>query len=150
MTRTTLSELSEDDQKLVQQARDIMANAYCQYSKFKVGAALLCKNGEVIVGANHENASYGATICAERSAFANALTKGHREFTAIAVSTELEDPCSPCGICRQFLIEFGKYKVILSSSTTNDIILTDTYELLPYAFTPKSLDDHENEQKHHK
>ncbi|KAF1753788.1 hypothetical protein GCK72_020345 [Caenorhabditis remanei] len=62
-------------------------------------------------------------------------------------STELEDPCSPCGICRQFLIEFGDYKVILASSTSEQIIETTTYGLLPFAFTPKSLDTYEMESE---
>ncbi|CAB3399580.1 unnamed protein product [Caenorhabditis bovis] len=142
---TQKQNLSQDDVNLLRNAINAMQFAYSPYSKFQVGAALLCDNGEIIQGANHENASYGATICAERSAIVAALSKGHRKFKAIAISTELADPCSPCGVCRQFLIEFGDYKVILGSSTTDNIILTSTYGLLPYAFTPKSLDDHEKE-----
>ncbi|CAO4386707.1 unnamed protein product [Caenorhabditis nigoni] len=148
---TTKANLTEFEQKLVNKAVEAMERAYCKYSNFKVGAALVCEDGEIIIGANHENASYGATICAERSAVVTALTKGHRKFKMIAVATELEGPCSPCGICRQFLIEFGDYKVILGSSTSDQIIETSTYGLLPYAFTPKSLDDHEKEteERHH-
>ncbi|CCD64989.1 Cytidine deaminase [Caenorhabditis elegans] len=149
---TTKANLTEFEQQLVDKAIGAMENAYCKYSNFKVGAALVCDDGEIIIGANHENASYGATICAERSAIVTALTKGHRKFKYIVVATELEAPCSPCGVCRQVLIEFGDYKVILGSSTSDQIIETTTYELLPYAFTPKSLDDHEKEteeRKHH-
>ncbi|EGT32185.1 CBN-CDD-1 protein [Caenorhabditis brenneri] len=114
---TTKSNLTEFEQKLVDKAVEAMQKAYCKYSNFKVGAALVCDDGEIIIGA-----------------------------------TELEAPCSPCGICRQYLIEHGDYKVILGSSTSDQIIETSTYELLPYAFTPKSLDDHEKEteeRNHH-
>ncbi|KAF1748890.1 hypothetical protein GCK72_025357 [Caenorhabditis remanei] len=142
---TTKANLTQFEQELVDKAVGAMEKAYCKYSGFKVGAALVCEDGEIIIGANHENASYGATICAERSAMVTALTKGHRKFKLLAVATELEAPCSPCGICRQYLIEYGDYKVILGSSTSDQIIETTTYGLLPYAFTPKSLDDHEKE-----
>ncbi|CAI2357959.1 unnamed protein product [Caenorhabditis sp. 36 PRJEB53466] len=142
---TTKDQLNQFEQELVDKAVDAMQRAYCKYSNFKVGAAVVCEDGEIIIGANHENASYGATICAERSAMVAALTKGHRKFKLLAIATELEAPCSPCGICRQFLIEFGDYKVILGSSTSNQIIETTTYGLLPFAFTPKNLDDHEKE-----
>ncbi|KIH52500.1 putative cytidine deaminase [Ancylostoma duodenale] len=94
---------------------------------------------------NCENASYGATICAERNAITTALAQGYRKFKAIAVATELKEPGSPCGICRQFLIEFGNYKVILGSSTSANVVYTTTAELLPHAFTPASLDNHAHE-----
>ncbi|WKX89828.1 hypothetical protein Q1695_009016 [Nippostrongylus brasiliensis] len=99
------------DEELLQQARDVAKNAYCRYSKFPVGAALLTDDDNVVLGVNCENASYGATVCAERNALTTALTLGYRKFKAIAIATELEEPASPCGICRQFLIEFGNYKV---------------------------------------
>uniref|UniRef100_A0A8R1DEE8 Cytidine deaminase n=1 Tax=Caenorhabditis japonica TaxID=281687 RepID=A0A8R1DEE8_CAEJA len=142
---TTKSNLTQFEQQLVDKAVEAMERAYCKYSNFKVGAAVVCEDGEIVIGANHENASYGATICAERSAMVTALTKGHRKFKMLAIATELEAPCSPCGICRQYLIEFGDYKVILGSSTSDQIIETTTYALLPFAFTPKSLDDHTKE-----
>ncbi|WKY02704.1 hypothetical protein Q1695_016177 [Nippostrongylus brasiliensis] len=81
------------------------------YSKFPVGAALLTADDTVVVGANCENASYGGTICAERNAVTTALSKGYRKFKAIAIVSELEEPITPCGMCRQFLIEFGEYRV---------------------------------------
>ncbi|CAD6187649.1 unnamed protein product [Caenorhabditis auriculariae] len=137
-----MEKLSVADQDLVHRAREVMKNAYCPYSKFQVGAALRTQSGEVIVGANHENASYGGTICAERSAVVSALTQGHRKFDAIAIVTALDDPAAPCGLCRQFLVEFGNYKVILGSSTSNKIFESQVKDLLPYAFTPASLDDY--------
>ncbi|CAI4229459.1 unnamed protein product [Auanema sp. JU1783] len=139
-----MEQLSEIEQVLVQKSKDVMKNAYCAYSKFPVGAAILAEDGSVILGANHENASYGGTICAERSAMCAALTAGHRKFKSIAICTELPDPASPCGLCRQFLIEFGNYKVILCSSTSDKLMVTSTKELLPHAFTPASLDEFEN------
>ncbi|CAJ0596229.1 unnamed protein product [Cylicocyclus nassatus] len=130
------------DEELMQKARDIMKNAYCPYSKFPVGAAILTANDSIVVGVNCENASYGGAICAERNAMTTALAEGHRKFKAIAVATELKDPSSPCGMCRQFLIEFGNFRVILGSSINKNIMNTTTKELLPHAFTPADLDDH--------
>ncbi|KAK5975657.1 Cytidine deaminase [Trichostrongylus colubriformis] len=130
------------DEQLLQQAIDVMKNAYCPYSKFPVGAALLTDDDTIVLGVNCENASYGATICAERSAMTAALTRGYRKFKAIAISTEMEEPASPCGMCRQFLIEFGDFKVILGSSRSNSVTTSSTVSLLPLAFTPVSLDEH--------
>lgn len=75
--------------------------SYSPYSKFRVGAALLTEDDQIIIGANIENASYGAAICAERTAMVKALTSGHKKFKAIGVASDLTTPCSPCGICRQ-------------------------------------------------
>ncbi|KAL6732069.1 hypothetical protein Aduo_002869 [Ancylostoma duodenale] len=137
--------MTVSDAELLQKARDAMKHAYIPYSKFPVGAAILTDDDTVIVGVNCENASYGATICAERNAITTALAQGYRKFKAIAVATELKEPGSPCGICRQFLIEFGNYKVILGSSTSANVVYTTTAELLPHAFTPASLDNHAHE-----
>lgn len=128
------------DDQLVQAAIGVMKHAYCAYSKFPVGAALLTETGEIIVGANHENASYGGTICAERSAMVAALSQGYRKFKAIAIVTELADAAAPCGLCRQFLIEHGNLKVILASSTSDKRVVTQLTDLLPNAFTPASLE----------
>ncbi|PAV77814.1 hypothetical protein WR25_01370 [Diploscapter pachys] len=149
--------MTVDDEQLLQKAKEVMKHAYIPYSKFPVGAALLTEDDQIIVGgkwilkksnvcsqllANHENASYGGTICAERSAMCAALSQGHRKFKAIAVATELPEPASPCGICRQFLIEFGNYPVILGSTTSNNVKKMQLKELLPLAFTPADLDEH--------
>ena len=91
-------------------AKQAMARAYAPYSGFHVGAALLCADGTVYTGSNVENGSYGATNCAERTAFFTAVHHGHREFTAIAIcggmGGNISDFCPPCGICRQVMSEF--------------------------------------------
>ena len=94
------------DSELFAVAREAMKNSYSPYSKFKVGAALLTKEGKVFTGVNVENSSYGATVCAERTAVVKAVSEGYREFEAIAVASS-EGIASPCGICRQFIFEFG-------------------------------------------
>uniref|UniRef100_A0A1I7ZPQ6 Cytidine deaminase n=1 Tax=Steinernema glaseri TaxID=37863 RepID=A0A1I7ZPQ6_9BILA len=139
---TMAETVDANERELVETALKAMKQAYCPYSKFPVGAALLTKDGTVFSGVNVENASYGGTICAERSAVVSAVTNGHREFKAIAIATELEEPASPCGLCRQFLVEFGNYDVILVSSTSKRIVKSTVRDLLPGAFTPKSLDKH--------
>lgn len=113
------------------------------------------------VGCNVENASYGGTICAERSAIVSAVSQGYTKFRAIAVVTELSEPASPCGLCRQFLVEFGDYKVrklellnfslsslqvVVGTASNNKILITSTRALLPFAFTPESLDTFEQEK----
>ncbi|KAE9419304.1 hypothetical protein Angca_009185, partial [Angiostrongylus cantonensis] len=85
---------------------------FSPYSEFPVGAALLTDDDTVILGVNCENATYGATVCAERTAVTSALVRGYRKFKAIAIATNVAELCTPCGICRQFLIEFGDYKVM--------------------------------------
>jgi cytidine deaminase len=97
--------------QLLQAAQEARENAYAPYSNFRVGAALLTGDGHVFPGANIENSSFGATICAERSAFASAVSSGTRSFAALAIvgapsGKEPDMPCPPCGICRQFMTEF--------------------------------------------
>lgn len=118
---------------LLEQAREAMKNAYVKYSNFKVGAALLTKSGKVYTGCNIENSSYGATICAERVAFTKAISEGETEFEAIAVASNLKGFTYPCGICRQFMSEWGlDIKLI---TTSGDQIRVHTIgELLPEAF----------------
>lgn len=114
-------------------AMEARGNAYAPYSGFKVGAALLTKSGKVFAGCNVENASYGATICAERAALAAAVGAGERELVALAIVSGAPNPTPPCGICRQCLIEFGPSLPV--RSYTGD--LHADYELaalLPKAF----------------
>ena len=93
--------------ELIDLAEKIAENSYSPYSHFRVGAALLCSNGEVITGVNVENRSFGLTICAERSAITAALTKGLTDFQELAISCPDADyPVSPCGACRQVISEF--------------------------------------------
>jgi len=89
------------------EAKKIAEMAYAPYSKFRVGAALLCEDGKVVTGVNVENRSFGLTVCAERSAISTAVTMGYRRFLAIAVCTpDSQEPTGPCGACRQVLSEF--------------------------------------------
>ena len=94
--------------ELIQAAIAASANAYIPYSNYRVGAALLCADGEVYTGCNVESASYTPTICAERTALVKAISDGQRDFSAVAVVTR--DGGSPCGVCRQLLFEFSPGK----------------------------------------
>ena len=97
-------------EKLVELAKEAMARAYAPYSHFHVGAALLCADGTVYQGCNIENAAYGPSNCAERTAFFKAVSEGHRDFSAIALcggpEGRIESVCTPCGVCRQVMAEF--------------------------------------------
>ncbi|UCG00252.1 MAG: cytidine deaminase [Spirochaetaceae bacterium] len=96
-----------DMSKLLEQARRAADASYSPYSHFRVGAALLCKDGTIITGTNVENRSYGLTICAERSAIFSAVSTGRKDFEAIAISTPDSGPAvAPCGACRQVISEF--------------------------------------------
>lgn len=123
-----------NNELLLQKAKSAMDNAYVKYSNFKVGAALLTKSGKIFTGCNIENASYSATICAERVAFTKAISEGEKEFEAIAIVSSSEDYTYPCGVCRQFMSEFGlDLKLIFSDGEG----IKEHYlkELLPHAFT---------------
>ena len=124
-----------DCQALYDKALKARENSYCPYSGYAVGAALLASDGRVFIGTNIENAAFTPTICAERSAFASAVSAGAREFVAIAVcggkkGSDPDPACTPCGVCRQVMAEFctPDFKVILNGRT---LILTD---LLPHSF----------------
>lgn len=126
-----------NDKELMDLACEAMKNAYVPYSRFKVGAALLCSNGKVYTGCNVENASYGATNCAERTAVFKAVSEGDREFEKIAVACSGE-AAWPCGICRQVLMEFAPdLKVIVQQG--NDLLSIPLCQLLPHAFTGNDI-----------
>jgi cytidine deaminase len=114
--------------------------AYAPYSHFKVGAALLTKKGNVYSAGNIENASTGAGICAERAAMARAIASGEREFEAIAIVGDACLPISPCGICRQSLIEFGEDILVIMANCKGDALTACARDLLPRAFTSRCLD----------
>jgi cytidine deaminase len=129
---------SDTIQRLIAAASSAREKAYAPYSGYKVGAALLTDDGEVVTGCNVENASYGLSVCAERHAVGAAVVKGARHFRAIAVVTDSTPPAPPCGACRQVLAEFGEYPVILANSG-EERRLTSIAELLPEAFTAAML-----------
>lgn len=89
--------------KLLEYAQVARNGSYSPYSKFRVGASLLLSDGSFVTGANVENASYGGAICAERTALVKAVSEGKKDFIALAVAADIDEPCSPCGICRQFI-----------------------------------------------
>jgi len=126
-------------QRLIEEATAASRNAHAPYSKFDVGAALLTSSGEVVRGCNVENATFGATVCAERVALANAVVQGHRQFDALCVITPADRPVAPCGICRQVLAEFALDLPILMVNTHGDRLYVTLAELLPHRFDGRDL-----------
>lgn len=123
-----------DNANLIKLAQKAAQNAYAPYSNFKVGAALLCKSGNVYTGCNVENSSYGASNCAERTAVFKAVSEGERDFVKIAIVSEKGGLTFPCGICRQVLSEFMPEGSIVLFSEEKGIKEFALNELLPYAF----------------
>jgi cytidine deaminase len=133
-------DLSDQDlERLLSAARAGRAAAYAPYSRYRVGAALLTRSGQVFAGCNVENASYGATSCAERVAVGNAVVAGERDWVAVAVVAEGAAPPLPCGICRQVLSEFGNDLLVICESATGARNVTLLSDLLPAAFTGEGL-----------
>ena len=136
----------EDINELIIGAFEARTRSYCPYSGYAVGAALLTGSGEIFRGCNVENSSYGATICAERCAALKAVSEGEKEFKAIAIvgapkdAAQVSDYAYPCGMCRQFLSEFGTgdMTVIVAKSIDDKKIFTLS-ELLPEAFSSESM-----------
>ena len=124
--------------RLVEAARAAQEHAHCPYSRYRVGAALEAGDGRVFVGSNVENASYGLTICAERSAVVSAVSAGARTFRRIVIASDSAPPAPPCGACRQVLAEFGLELVVESVGPTQARRWT-LRELLPDAFTRETL-----------
>lgn len=123
-----------DDRELYEKAAEAVSRAYAPYSGFHVGAAALTESGEVYQGANMENSSYGASICAERVAMTKALYEGHRSFKAIAVASDGKETAWPCGICRQFIFEFGGDIKVIAGTGPDSLEACTVSELLAHGF----------------
>jgi len=129
----------EKKEKLYNAAKEVIKNAYVPYSNFPLSAALLTKEGKIFTGVNIENAAYGATMCAERTAIFKAVSEGYRDFEAILILTKTNNPVSPCGSCRQVINEFNQdLEVIMMTKDKNEIIKTND-ELLPSSFSKDDM-----------
>jgi cytidine deaminase len=134
MTALNISEVQK--KLLLEMAKSVRERSYSPYSKFKVGAAIMFDNGEIVCGCNVENASYGASLCAERNAMSTAVSQGLKKPIAIAVAGNDGVVCPPCGICRQFLMEFNPdIAVILDNEDIASVHLLR--EMLPMSFSLK-------------
>ena len=128
---------------LIEAARAAHKNAYGRYSGFSVGAAIRLANGQIFSGCNVENASYGATICAERNAICAAITRnGAQPIEEIVVVSDGDEPWPPCGMCRQFIAEFAAPNCVVHSLNAGDLVRSWRFEaLLPAAFGPEALEN---------
>ena len=132
-----------DYKSLMLKAQEARNNSYSPYSHFRVGAALLSKSGKVYTGCNIENAAYSATNCAERTAIFKAVSKGERDFVAIAIvggrEGETAELCAPCGVCRQVISEFcpKNFEIVLGNEKKFEVYTLD--RLLPLSFSDKDL-----------
>lgn len=130
-------------EQLAEFAKEAMKFSYNPYSKYSVGAALLCADGSVYKGCNVENASYGATNCAERTAFFKAISEGKREFVAIAIcggkDGKITEPFPPCGVCRQVMREFCSDNFEIYLVSKNGIESYTLAQLLPMSFAPETI-----------
>ena len=122
------------DKQLLSMAQKASLNAYAPYSRFSVGAALECSDGTVYTGCNIENAAFGSTICAERTACCKAVSEGHRDFVRIAIFADSENWATPCGACRQFLAEFSPELEVLCSKAGGKYVSYKLSDLLPQRF----------------
>ena len=127
------------DRKLIDMAVEAMANSYSPYSRFKVGAALECQDGTVFTGCNIENAAFAASICAESSALSTAVCAGKRNFKRIAIISEGNSYCFPCGTCRQRLVEFAPELEVLSARSDGRYVSHSINALLPMSFGKDQL-----------
>lgn len=135
-----------ENKELVEKALEARSAAYTPYSGFRVGAALLCADGTVYGGCNIENAAFGPSCCAERTAFFKAVSEGKREFSAIAIvggpaGKEPEDFCPPCGVCRQVMMEFCDPRsfLVFCASSPEQYQAYTLAQLLPKGFGPSNL-----------
>jgi cytidine deaminase len=126
--------------EMVRRARRMSEQAYCPYSRFRVGAVVLTEDGQLFEGCNVENASYGLTICAERNAIFQMAARGARKIVAVVIHTPTPTPVAPCGACRQVVREFGPDALVVSVCDGPGVLGKTLSELLPDAFGPGSFD----------
>ena len=135
-----MTNLTLDEKKaLIRMALEAREQAYVPYSDFMVGAALRAEDGRIFTGCNVENAAYGSTLCAERTALVKAISEGCRSFTRLAVVGNSADYCWPCGACRQMLYEFSPDLEILVARGDHQFVKYTLRQLLPGGFGPDSL-----------
>ena len=127
-------------QEMAARAKRASEQAYCPYSKFRVGAVVLTDDGQMFDGCNVENASYGLTICAERNAVFQMAARSRQKIVAIVIYTPTPRPSAPCGACRQVINEFGPDTLVMSVCDGPDVLRKKLTELLPDAFGPSNLD----------
>ena len=137
-------ELTESQKKelpgLIKMMEEAKAKSYSPYSEFRVGCALLTQSGKKYSGSNVENSSYPLSICAERTTFTKAITEGENTFDLVVIGTDVEDRfITPCGACRQFMIEFGEATIVLVNPKTHATQCYKLSSLLPLNFDPKDL-----------
>ncbi|KAL8578294.1 hypothetical protein ACOMHN_005685 [Nucella lapillus] len=131
----------EEEKRLLTKCLEAKQNAYCPYSKFPVGAALLTTQGHILTGCNVENAAYPLCTCAERIVITKAVSEGHKDFKAIAISSNMADSfISPCGSCRQIMAEFSLKMTVYLMKPDGTFQTMTVGELLPLAFTLATLD----------
>lgn len=128
-----------EDKELIEKALEAREKSYSPYSNFKVGAAVYTKSGMVFTGCNIESAAYSPTICAERTAIAKCISEGYSDIEKIAIIGSFENTSYPCGVCRQFIVEFGRDINIICAKSTDDYEVYTIGELLPNSFGPESL-----------
>lgn len=121
-------------QELIEQAKDAIQHSYAPYSQFRVAAAILDETGQIHVGVNVENASYGMTLCAERNAICTAIAKGAKSITAVVIYTPTASATPPCGACRQVIREFASHATVLSVCDSENRIESTIDDLLPHSF----------------
>ena len=131
--------MNEELKELIESARQVREKAYAPFSNFRVGAAVLTKDGKIYTGCNIESASYGLTVCAERVAIWKAVSEGESEFTNVAVVADTEELTPPCGVCRQIIWEFCGDVPVTFANLKGNVETVQMKELLPRAFDTKFL-----------
>ena len=138
--KKTIELSKEKIEKLIELAFEAQKNSHSPYSNFKVGACALAKSGKFYSGVNIENASYPAGICAERVAYSNAISAGEKEFLAVCITCDHPETFAyPCGVCRQFMSEFGTDTLIVVAKSKDDCKILKLSDLLPHAFDSTAL-----------